>query len=280
MRIVIRDTSDNVADYVAAYVINAINTFAPTPERPFVLGLPTGGTPLQTYQRLIQGFREGRVSFKNVITFNMDEYVGLPEDHPESYHYFMKHNFFDYVDIPETNRNILNGNADDLVQECQRYEDKIRSVGGVTLFLAGIGTDGHLAFNEPGSSLNSTTRVKSLNEETLKSNARFFDNDIKRVPTMALTVGLKTVMDAKTVLMIATGLNKALAVSRCVEGSVSHMCTASVLQMHPSAVLCLDEDATTELKVRTVRYFKSLLSSEKALEQRQNNARKLRASNL
>ncbi|KPI84551.1 putative glucosamine-6-phosphate isomerase [Leptomonas seymouri] len=277
MRIVICDTPDKVAAYTADYVIKSINDFKPTADRPFVLGLPTGGTPLKTYQKLIVAFREGRVSFKNVITFNMDEYVGLPQDHPESYHYFMKHNFFDYIDIPEQNRHILDGNAPDLVEECRQYEEKIKAVGGIRLFLAGIGTDGHIAFNEPGSSLYSRTRVKSLNKETIESNARFFNNEPSRVPTMALTVGLRTIMEARVVLMIATGGGKALAVSKCVEGSITHMCTATMLQMHPAAVLCLDEDATLELKVRTARYFKDLLKSEQSLEERQSNMKRLAA---
>ncbi|KAG5495647.1 hypothetical protein GH5_03312 [Leishmania sp. Ghana 2012 LV757] len=277
MRIVISETADQVADYASKYVIKSINDFKPSADRPFVLGLPTGETPMRTYQKLILAYREGRVSFKNVVTFNMDEYVGLPADHPESYHYFMKHNFFNYVDLPEKNRHILNGNALDLEEECRQYEEKIRSVGGIHLFLAGIGTDGHLAFNEPGSSLYSRTRVKSLNAETMESNARFFGNDVSRVPSMALTVGLRTIMEAKVVLMIATGTGKALAVARCVEGGITHMCTATMLQMHPAAVLCLDEDATLELKVRTTRYFKALRSTEKALEERQANMRRVDA---
>lgn len=278
MRIVITENAAKVADYVSEYVIKSILDFQPTAERPFVLGLPTGGTPLLTYQKLIVAFREGRISFQHVVTFNMDEYVGLPIEHPESYHAFMKRNFFDFVDVPAAHQHILNGNAVDLVEECRQYEERIQRYGGIHLFLAGIGTDGHLAFNEPGSSLFSRTRVKSLNEETILSNARFFGNDLTRVPTMALTVGLRTIMEAKTVLMMATGAGKAMAVMRCVEGSVTHMCTATMLQMHPSVVLCLDEDATLELKVRTARYFRNLLIKEADLEERQKNMKLLVAN--
>ncbi|RNF10546.1 glucosamine-6-phosphate isomerase [Trypanosoma rangeli] len=272
MRIVISETSDAVADYVAEYVIQRIHDFAPSKERPFVLGLPTGESPMKTYQRLIQAYREGRVTFRNVITFNMDEYVGLPRDHPQSYYYFMKTNFFDFVDIPEDNRNLLDGNVPDLIHECQRYEDKIRQVGGIHLFLAGIGTDGHVAFNEPGSSLNSLTRVKSLNDETVASNARFFDNDIRKVPTMALTVGIRTVLQAQSVLVIATGVKKAVAVAHFVEGHVSHSHPITALQWHRSAILCLDRDATMELKVKTVNYFEGLLKREDELRRRQERA--------
>ncbi|KEG10619.1 glucosamine-6-phosphate isomerase [Trypanosoma grayi] len=273
MRIVISPNDDAVADYVAKYIITQIKNFGPSKERPFVLGLPTGGSPLKTYQRLIQAYREGRVSFRNVVTFNMDEYVGLPREHPQSYYYFMKTNFFDFVDIPEENRNLLDGTVPDLLEECRRYEDKIRLLGGIHLFLAGVGTDGHLAFNEPGSSLDSVTRVKSLNEETIASNARFFDNDMRKVPTMALTVGIKTVMQARNVVVIATGANKAVAVAHCVEGSITHAHPVTALQLHPYAVLCLDEDATLELKVKTVKYFRGLLKREDDLRKRQEHAK-------
>lgn len=277
MRIYIADNADKVADYVAGYIVERINNFGPTKERPFVLGLPTGSTPLKTYQRLIQAFREGRVSFKNVVTFNMDEYVGLPRDHPESYHSFMKNNLFSFIDVPPENINILNGNAPDLIAECQRYEDKIASYGGIELFLGGIGSDGHIAFNEPGSSLCSKTRVKSLNQETITANARFFDNDINKVPTMALTVGVQTIMDARTVVIIATGSNKSPAVKECVEGSVSHAFPVTALQHHRSMVLCVDEDATLDLRVKTVRYFRGLLVREHELGERQKNAKKINA---
>ena len=275
MRIVITDTSKKVAEYVSEYVIQRINDFQPTADRPFVLGLPTGGTPVKTYQRLIQAFREGRVSFKHVVTFNMDEYVGLPKDHPESYHSFMKNNLFSFIDVKPENINILDGNAADLIGECRSFEEKISSYGGIELFLGGIGSDGHIAFNEPGSSLASLTRVKSLNQETINDNARFFDGDLTKVPTMALTVGVKTIMNARTVLIMATGPNKAVAVAKMTEGSITHTSPATALQLHPSCVLVLDDDATMELRVKTVRYFKGLLKAESELDVRQKNAKKL-----
>jgi glucosamine-6-phosphate deaminase len=272
MRIVIKSETDAVAQYTAEYIVRRITNFAPTATRPFVLGLPTGGTPIKTYQRLIQAFREGRVSFKHVITFNMDEYVGLPRDHPESYYSFMWANLFKYIDISKENANILDGNAPDLIMECQGYEDKIAAVGGIELFLAGIGPDGHIAFNEPGSSLASTTRVKSLNSETVAANARFFGGEISKVPTMALTVGVKTVLNAREVVVIITGENKAHALAQCVEGGINHMWTVSALQMHPRVVMVVDEAATAELKVRTVQYFRTLAGREDELDKRQKNA--------
>src|SRR4030042_6465751 len=149
MRIVIKKDPQEVGTWVANYVLNKINAFRPTRERPFVLGLPTGSSPLLTYCELIRLYREGKLSFKNVITFNMDEYVGLPEDHPESYHYYMYNNFFNRIDITPENINFLDGNAPDLEKNCREYEKKIKDVGGVELFLGGIGADGHIAFNEP-----------------------------------------------------------------------------------------------------------------------------------
>jgi len=269
MRIVIRDNSAGVADYTAEYIIKRIKTFAPTADKPFVLGLPTGGTPVPTYQRLVKAFREGRISFKHVVTFNMDEYVGLPREHPESYWSFMHEQLFKWVDIPAENINLLDGNAADLEAECARYEDKITKHGGIELFLAGVGSDGHIAFNEPGSSLASRTRVKSLNEETIAANARFFGGDIGKVPTMALTVGVATVMASRTVVVLATGANKAWAVSRCVEGAVSNAVPITMLQVHKSCVLVIDEEATHELRVKTVRYFQGLAKREHELALRQ-----------
>lgn len=258
MRILINDTYEQLSKWVAYYVAKMIKQKNPTPDNPFVLGLPTGSSPLGTYQELIRLNKAGKVSFKNVVTFNMDEYVGLPENHPESYHYFMDHNFFNHIDIPRENINIPNGNAPDLHRECKEYEEKIVAAGGIDLFLGGIGQDGHLAFNEPGSSLSSRTRLKTLTLDTRIANSRFFDNDIEKVPKTALTVGLGTIMSANEVLIIVNGYKKARALYMIVEQGVNHMWTGSMLQLHRYGIIVCDEEATMELKVGTVKYFKDI----------------------
>lgn len=258
MRVVIKDTYDQMSKWAAQHIVERINAFAPTQQKPFVLGLPTGSTPIGTYQELIHLHQEGKVSFKNVVTFNMDEYVRIPEDHPESYHSFMWNNFFSHIDIQKENVNILNGNAEDLEAECQRYEDKIKSYGGIELFMGGIGPDGHIAFNEPCSSLTSRTRVKTLTTDTVIANSRFFDNDINKVPKTALTVGVGTVMDSREVMILANGHNKARALAAAVEGAVSQMCTVSVLQLHPKGVIVCDDAACDEMTYGTVKYFKDI----------------------
>lgn len=258
MRVVIKDTYDQMSKWAAQHIVERINAFAPTQQKPFVLGLPTGSTPIGTYQELIRLHQEGKVSFKNVVTFNMDEYVRIPEDHPESYHSFMWNNFFSHIDIQKENVNILNGNAEDLEAECQRYEDKIKSYGGIELFMGGIGPDGHIAFNEPCSSLTSRTRVKTLTTDTVIANSRFFDNDINKVPKTALTVGVGTVMDSREVMILANGHNKARALAAAVEGAVSQMCTVSVLQLHPKGIIVCDDAACDEMTYGTVKYFKDI----------------------
>lgn len=258
MRLVPLDSAEQVSLWAARYIADKINAFQPTAEKPFVLGLPTGGTPLATYQELIKLYQAGKVSFKHVVTFNMDEYVGLPADHPESYHTFMYKNFFQYIDIPEANINLLNGMAEDIEAECARYEAKIRAYGKIHLFMGGVGVDGHIAFNEPASSLSSRTRIKTLTEDTLLANSRFFDDDINQVPKFALTVGVGTLLDAEEVLLLVTGYNKALALQAGVEGPVNHLWTISALQLHRRAIIVCDEPATQELKVKTVKYFKQL----------------------
>jgi len=242
----------------ASLDVGRIKDFAPTAEKPFVLGLPTGSSPEAIYRILVQRHKAGDISFKHVVTFNMDEYVGIAEDHPESYHNFMWQNFFKHIDIQAKNVHILNGNAKDLTAECNAFEEAIKKFGGIELFLGGIGTDGHMAFNEPGSSLTSRTRIKTLAYDTILANARFFGGDLSKVPKMALTVGVGTVMDAREVLFIITGSHKAFALYKAVEEGINHMWTISAIQMHPRAMICCDEDATGELRVKTVKYFKQL----------------------
>lgn len=255
MRLIIEPDYAKVSQWAANYVAARIKEFNPTSARPFVLGLPTGSSPLGMYRNLVGLNKKGVVSFKHVVTFNMDEYIGLPEDHAESYHSFMWNHFFSHIDIDPENVNILNGNAPDTAAECVRYEEKIKSYGGIDLFLGGIGPDGHIAFNEPGSSLASRTRVKTLTQDTIIANSRFFDNDVNLVPKTALTVGVGTVMDAKSVLIIVNGHNKARALKHGVEGGVSQMWTISALQLHPHSIIVCDDAATAELKVGTYRYF-------------------------
>ncbi|MCY6398492.1 glucosamine-6-phosphate deaminase [Actinobacillus pleuropneumoniae] len=258
MRLIPLQTSEQVSRWAARHIVERINRFQPTADRPFVLGLPTGGTPLQTYKELIRLYQAGEVSFQHVVTFNMDEYVGLPKEHPQSYHTFMYRNFFDHIDIQPQNINILNGNTEDHDAECRRYEEKIKSYGKIHLFMGGVGVDGHIAFNEPASSLGSRTRIKTLTEDTLIANSRFFDNDITKVPKYALTVGVATLLDAEEVMLLITGYNKALALQACVEGSVNHMWTVSALQLHKRGIVVCDEPATQELKFKTVKYFTQL----------------------
>lgn len=258
MRVIIENDYDSLSKWAAEYVINRINSAKPTADKPFVLGLPTGSSPIGMYAALSKACKEGRVSFRNVITFNMDEYVALPEEHPESYHSFMRRNLFDNIDCPKENIHILNGNADDLDKECANYEESIRKAGGIDLFIGGIGPDGHIAFNEPFSSLKSRTRKKSLTTDTIIANSRFFDNDVNKVPKHALTVGVGTVMDAREVLILVNGHAKARALQAAVEGPVTQVWTISALQQHAHAIIVADDAATDELKVGTYRYFKDI----------------------
>ena len=258
MRVIINPDYAALSKWAANYVASKINAANPTPEKPFKLGCPTGSSPLGLYKELIALNKAGKVSFANVVTFNMDEYVNLPEDHPESYHSFMWTNFFSHIDIKKENVHILNGNAPDLEAECAAYEQAIKDAGGIDLFMGGIGPDGHIAFNEPGSSLVSRTRVKSLTTDTIIANCRFFDNDVNKVPKIALTVGVGTVMDAKEVLIVCNGHNKARALQHAVEEGISQMWTISALQMHPHAIIVCDEAACGELKVDTYKCVKDI----------------------
>ena len=258
MRLIIEKDYEQLAEWAAEHVIKRINDFNPTPQKKFVLGLPTGSSPIGMYKKLIQAYNEKSVSFKNVVTFNMDEYVGLPAEHQESYHSFMHNNLFKHIDCPNENIHILNGNAADLEAECANYEKQIEEAGGIDLFIGGVGVDGHIAFNEPGSSLSSRTRQKTLTKETRIVNSRFFGNDMNKVPAYALTVGVGTVMDAREVMVLVNGHAKARALQAVVEGGVSQMFTISALQMHQHGIIVCDEAATDELKVGTYRYFKDI----------------------
>ena len=258
MRLIIQPDYASLSRWTAAYIAKRIREFAPTADKPFVLGLPTGSSPIGTYQELVRLHRQHGLSFRHVITFNMDEYVGIPEDHPQSYHSFMKKHLFDHIDIPKSQVNLLDGNAEDLEQECAAYEARIAAAGGIHLFLGGMGPDGHIAFNEPGSSLHSRTRVKTLTYDTILANSRFFGNDVKQVPRLALTVGVETVTDAEQVVLIVSGHAKSRALQKVIEEGVNHMWTASVLQLHPKAIMVCDEESTVELKVGTYKYFKEI----------------------
>ena len=261
MRVVIQENYDKMSQWAAQFIADAINSHK-GPE-PFILGLPTGSSPIGVYKKLIEMNKAGKVTFKNVVTFNMDEYVGLPRTHHESYWFFMHDNFFDHIDIPKENVNILDGMAADLEAECARYEAKIASYGGIDLFLGGSGVDGHIAFNEPFTSLNSRTGVRDLTEDTKIVNSRFFDNDPSQVPSKALSVGVGTVTDSKEVLLLISGHNKARALKECVEGGVNQMWTISALNMHPNAIIACDEMACGELRVDTYKYFLDVYKSER-----------------
>ena len=255
MRVIIEPTYEALSKWAANYVANRIKEAKPTAEKPFKLGCPTGSSPLGLYKELIKKCKAGEISFQNVITFNMDEYVNLPESHPESYHSFMWNNFFNHIDIKKDNVHILNGNAKDLVKECEDYEKAIEAAGGIDLFMGGVGPDGHLAFNEPGSSLASKTRIKTLTTDTIHANSRFFEGNLDLVPKQALTVGIGTVMAAKEVLLVCSGHNKARALKHCIDGYISHKWTSSMLQMHPHAIVVCDEAACDELTVGTYKYY-------------------------
>jgi len=270
MRLIIQRDYHQVSKWAAAYVARKIKAYAPTENNKFVLGLPTGSSPLGMYKELIKLYQAGKVSFAHVVTFNMDEYVGLGPEDEQSYHNFMWSNFFSQVDIKKENVNILNGMAPDLDEECKRYEQKIASLGGIQLFVGGIGPDGHIAFNEPGSSLSSRTRLKTLTYDTKVANSRFFGNNVDAVPSQSLTVGVGTIMDSKEVLILVSGHGKARALEHAIEQGVNHMWTVSCLQLHPHGVIVCDDEATVELKVGTVNYFKDIerdnLDPEKILQ--------------
>ena len=209
-----------------------------------VLGLATGSTPLKPYSQMIELYKKGVVDFSKVTTFNLDEYVNLDVNDKNSYHSFMHENLFDHINIPEENINFLDGNAEDPEEECRRYEEKIKAAGGIDIQLLGIGSNGHIAFNEPANCFQRWSHVVTLKESTVKDNSRFFKS-IDEVPTQAVTMGIGSIMQAKKILIIAIGENKAKAIKQLIGGNVTPMCPASVLQFHTDVTLMLDKAAAS-----------------------------------
>lgn len=212
-----------------------------------VLGLATGSTPIGLYKELIRRHKDENLDFSKVTSFNLDEYYRLTPEHPQSYHYFMREQLFDHINIPEKQRHLPDGMATDVEASCKAYEQAIKQAGGIDLQVLGIGSDGHIGFNEPGSSLASRTRIKTLMEETIKDNARFFDEG-EEIPIHALTMGVGTILDTKHCLLIACGAKKADIIAEAVEGPVTSQVTASALQMHPKTTVIVDEAAASKLK--------------------------------
>ncbi|HOG50860.1 MAG TPA: glucosamine-6-phosphate deaminase [Lentisphaeria bacterium] len=266
MNVVIRPNEDEVALYAYDLLRDRL-----IHEQAKVLGLPTGSTPLKLYARIAEGFKRGEVDFSDVHTFNLDEYLGLPEDHPQSYRYFMEVNLFQYINLKSENIHFLDGMTDDIGAECEDYEAQMDELGGIKLQILGIGRDGHIGFNEPGTSLNSRTGYVTLTEGTIADNKRFFAED-EEVPRWALSMGVGTILDARELLLLATGANKADAIAATLEGPVTSMCTASALQLHPDVTVVIDEAAASKLK--NISYYKKTADDSEAMVKYLANARK------
>lgn len=243
MLVIIKESYDEMSKEAAKIIADRIR------RKPnLVLGLATGSTPIGLYKELIRMHKEEGLDFSKITTFNLDEYIGLPPSHPESYHYFMRENFFKDVNIDERFIHVPQGMAKDINTFCDWYEKRIEELGGIDLQVLGIGGNGHIAFNEPGSSLGSRTRIKTLTTKTREDNARFFENDLDQVPKYAITMGIGTIMDAKEVLLLANKSNKAVAIKDAVEGPVSASSPASIIQMHRNAFVILDKEASSKLE--------------------------------
>jgi glucosamine-6-phosphate deaminase len=248
MEVISRDTYEEMSRAAAKVVAQTLNT-----KPNAVLGMATGSTPLGVYKELVRMHKEESLDFLQVTTFNLDEYVGLPVTHPQSYHYFMHENFFKHVNIPRQNVHIPSGTTSNYEAFCQWYEKRIVESGGIDLQILGIGSDGHIAFNEPTSSLQSRTRLKTLAKSTIDDNARFFKKRAD-VPIYAITMGVGTILETRKIILLASGKSKAKAVAAAVEGPVTSMITASALQHHSSVLVFLDEDAASELQM--IDYYK------------------------
>lgn len=257
MQIVILKDAAEVAQYGAQIFADQINKKADS-----VIGLATGSTPVALYQNLISRRQAGEVSFANVTSFNLDEYLGLTGDHPQSYRFFMNEQLFDHVDINKANTFVPPGDAKNPITACKEYEDKIVAAGGIDVQLLGIGRNGHIGFNEPSSGLTSRTRVKTLTKETIDDNARFFAAD-EYQPHLSITMGIGTILDSRKVVLLATGENKADAVQAMIEGPLTASCPASALQMHKHAVIVIDEAAAS--KLADVDFYKHIEAENQKL---------------
>lgn len=241
MNVLIFDTEEQIGIAAGNYMCGQV---LQKPDS--VLGLATGSTPLKPYGQMIDLYKKGVVDFSKVTTFNLDEYVNLDVNDKNSYHSFMHENLFDHINIPEKSINFLNGNASDPEKECEEYENKIKKAGGIDIQLLGIGSNGHIAFNEPSDCFQRWSHVVNLKESTVKDNSRFFKS-IEEVPTQAVTMGIGSIMQAKKILIIAIGENKAKAIKQLINGNVTPQCPASVLQFHTDVTLMLDRGAASLL---------------------------------
>ena len=249
MEVIVQKTYKEMSKVAAAIVVELLNT-----KPNAVLGMATGSTPLGLYQELVRLHQDEQVDFSRVTTFNLDEYVGLPINHPQSYHYFMHEHFFRHVNVPAQNINIPSGTTSNYPAFCVWYEQRIVECGGIDLQILGIGSDGHIAFNEATSSMNSRTRLKTLSKQTIDDNARFFD-DRAEVPVYAITMGVGTILDARKLILVASGTHKAKAVAKAVEGPITSMVTASALQLHRDGKVIVDEEAASQLEMRDYYEF-------------------------
>ena len=238
--VIIRDTYEEVSKEAFAVMKEVLQKDKP------VLGLATGSTPVGLYQEMIRDHKENGTSYKEILTFNLDEYVGIPRDHEQSYYTFMHENLFNFVDIPEENVHVPVGCEEDEEAECVKYETELKK-HTVDIQVLGIGSDGHIAFNEPGTPFDSETHLMDLEEQTIRDNARFFGGDMDLVPKKAITMGIASIMRAKKIIIIATGANKAQAVKDMLRGPVSTACPASILQQHDDVVVVLDKEAASLL---------------------------------
>lgn len=253
MEIVVCKTAAEASRKAAAVITAAVKKNPKT-----VLGLATGSTPVKMYAEMAKAVEAGEVSYAAVKSWNLDEYVGLGPDHEQSYRWFMDRNLFDKIDIKRSNTHVLDGLAKDFKKECERYEAQIKKAGGIDIQVLGIGSDGHIAFNEPGTSLSGRTGLVYLTPSTIKDNARlFFKGKESEVPTMALSMGVGTICEARKIILLAFGKNKAAAVKGMVEGGVSQFCTASALQFHPDAWVFCDEEAASGLKLKKYYAWRS-----------------------